>query len=100
MDPPEQYDDCIIGVTHSFGEGPRITYSYDKVMAKLIVDCGGNAEEALEHFNFNIVGGWSGPQTPIWVEDFSLENWQPDLTDKEDSQSKNGEYEGQDETGE
>lgn len=29
-------------------------------------------EEALEYFNFNVVGGWVGEETPLFLESMSL----------------------------
>ena len=37
-------------------------YDYEKVIEKLMEDM--NREEAEEYFEFNIVGGWIGKQTP------------------------------------
>jgi hypothetical protein len=27
------------------------------------------AEDAIEHFQFNVAGAWVGEKTPIWCED-------------------------------
>lgn len=61
------YDDCIIGVSEEFGNGPRIIYSRKKIIEKLMV--GIEYEEALEFYYYNIVGGFFGEQNPIFLLD-------------------------------
>lgn len=59
------FDDCIIGITEEFGNGPRILYSKEKIINKLIEDM--SEEESLEYFDFNIIGGYFGEQNPIFL---------------------------------
>jgi hypothetical protein len=59
------FDDCIIGITEEFGNGPRILYSKEKIINKLMEDM--SEEESLEYFDFNIVGGYFGEQNPIFL---------------------------------
>jgi hypothetical protein len=59
------FDDCIIGITEEFGNGPRILYSKEKIINKLMEDM--SEEEALEYFDFNIIGGYFGEQNPIFL---------------------------------
>jgi hypothetical protein len=61
------YDDCIVGVSEEFGNGPRIIYSRKKIIEKLMV--GIEYEEALEFYYYNIVGGFLGEQNPIFLLD-------------------------------
>jgi hypothetical protein len=61
------YDDCIVGVSEEFGNGPRIIYSRKKIIEKLMV--GIEYEEALEFYYYNIVGGFFGEQNPIFLLD-------------------------------
>lgn len=71
------FDDAILGVTGGFDER-RVVYSVSKILAILIKEYqdGGEPEDpeydwhtmAREHFDFNIGGGYVGPQTPVWVE--------------------------------
>ena len=60
------FDDCIIGIAEQFSHGPTLVYDYDKVIDTLIQD-GLTHEEAVEHFQFNVIGGWVGPRTPIFL---------------------------------
>ena len=61
------YDDCIVGITEEFGNGPRILYSKKKILEKLII--GIHEDEALEFYYYNIVGGYFGEQNPIFLVD-------------------------------
>lgn len=69
MDPAGTYDGCIMGVVHAFGREPCIAYNYEKVLARLVVG-GMDEDEAVEFFEFNIVGSYVGPATPVFVETF------------------------------
>ena len=59
------FDDCIIGITEEFGNGPRILYSKEKIINKLMEDM--SEEESLEYFDFNIIGGYFGEQNPVFL---------------------------------
>jgi len=59
------FDDCIIGITEEFDNGPRILYSKEKIINKLMEDM--SEEESLEYFDFNIIGGYFGEQNPIFL---------------------------------
>lgn len=60
------YDDCIIGVGVRFGQEPIVMYDYQKVIDKLVVD-GCTEDEAVEYFEFNMIGAWVGDTTPGYV---------------------------------
>jgi hypothetical protein len=61
------HDDALIGVAERFGfPEPVACYDYDKVIAGLMKD-GMNHEEAVEFFDFNIIGAWMGEYTPVFV---------------------------------
>ena len=72
------YDDCIMGVSHQFSK-TTILYDKDKVIAKLAKEMlepyrkGGPSlverkdqasDDALEWFEFNMIGAWMGEGTP------------------------------------
>ena len=60
------FDDAIIGVAERFGMPVVAAYDYDKVIEKIMAD-GCTREEAIEHFEFNILGAWVGETTPLFV---------------------------------
>lgn len=71
-------DGAIIGVADAFSE-PRLVYSVSKILDILMAEGDVEADgedkytDAREHFEFNIAGGYVGPQTPIFVEDEMME---------------------------
>ena len=69
MEPRSDYDDCIIGVGARFHDGPLAIYSWERILAVLMRDDEVDEEGAQEWFNFNIIGGWNGPGTPIYVNE-------------------------------
>jgi hypothetical protein len=60
-------DEAIIGYDDQTG---RLIYSMSKIINILIEDDGMTEEEALEHYYYNIHGGYVGEQTPIWCNDY------------------------------
>lgn len=63
----EGFDDCIAGVTHG-AEGGVFVYDVASIIDKL-KDQGMAAEDAWEHFEFNIAQGCPGPTAPVFVYD-------------------------------
>ena len=63
----EGFDDCIVGVSESFGEEPRIIYSKKQIITKLMKDM--SQEDAVDYYYYNIVGGMFGTQNPIFIQD-------------------------------
>jgi len=60
----EGFDNCIIGIVEEFGNGPRILYSKEKIIDELCEEM--TREEALEFYDFNILGGYFGEQNPVF----------------------------------
>jgi hypothetical protein len=60
------FDEAILGITEEFGRGPRILYSKDKILEILSKDM--NHIEAIEYFEFNILGAYLGEGTPIFLD--------------------------------
>ena len=59
------FDNCIVGITEEFGNGPRILYSKEKIIKELCEEM--SEEEALEFYDYNILGGYFGEQNPIFL---------------------------------
>lgn len=59
-------DSAIIGVGRRCGQDDILVYSVDRCIQALMAE-GLSHLEALEHFEYNVVGAWVGPQTPMWV---------------------------------
>lgn len=73
LDPPEVFDEYIIGVAERFHDR-FVVYSRSGIIEKLTADAvadGQDATEAeqdsIEHYEFNIVGGWVGDTTPAFL---------------------------------
>ena len=66
------FEDCIIGVGSRCGTGYLAVYSVRKILDELMSE-GSSEEEAIEHFEFNIIGAWVGDGTPIFLHDHLVE---------------------------
>lgn len=63
---PKGYEDCILGVAEKFGGPPVAALDLEKMLQKMQQD-GMTEEEALEFFEFNILGAYVGPETPVYI---------------------------------
>jgi hypothetical protein len=61
------FDDCIIGFVGSFDD-VKLVYSVKKILEKLVTE-GMSELDAIEHYEYNIAGGYVGEKTPIWCDD-------------------------------
>ena len=64
-------DTAIIGIVEEFGNGPRILYSKEKIIDILVERDGMTSEEAIEYYDFNILGLYAGEQNPIFLINIS-----------------------------
>lgn len=60
-------DDAIIGVVEEFGNGPRILYSREKILNILCDRDQMTMSEAIEFYDYNIVGLYAGEQNPVFL---------------------------------
>lgn len=64
---PASMDAAIVGLVSSCGSGdPVVCYDRSKVIAILMQD-GMDEEEAEEFFEFNVIGAYMGPATPVYL---------------------------------
>jgi len=61
------YDHCIIGIAHRYGMAPVLAYDKEQVIEQSMRD-GCTYEEAIEHFEYNQIGGWHGDGTWMFIE--------------------------------
>lgn len=61
------FDDAFIGFSQRINEPLTAVYSYEKMLEVLIERDGMDYDEAAEYLDFNVLGAWVGPQTPIVV---------------------------------
>jgi hypothetical protein len=60
------FDAAIIGIGSRCGQPDIVAYDVEKVI-EILTEDGMSHEEAVEFYDFNIVGGWQGERTPLWV---------------------------------
>jgi hypothetical protein len=60
-------DNAILGVVEEFGGGPRILYSRDKILQILEDRDGMSTIDAIEFYEYNILGLFAGEQNPIFL---------------------------------
>jgi len=68
------FDDCIIGVLERFGMDSIVLYDKQKVIEKLMKESSAPdelgdlaMEQALEYYEYNMLGSWIGERTPGFV---------------------------------
>jgi hypothetical protein len=60
-------DDAIVGVVEEFGNGPRVLYSKLKIISILCERDHMTTEEAVEFYDYNILGLHAGEQNPVFL---------------------------------
>ncbi len=60
------FDDAIVGVMGAFGSEYKVCYDKNKVFDILIKD-GMTYEEAVEWYEYNIIGAYVGEKTPVFL---------------------------------
>ena len=65
------FEEAFIGVVESLGSQPKACYDSSKCIKVLMED--GNdmtAKEAVEYFEFNVIGSYVGESTPAFMHPF------------------------------
>lgn len=60
------FDEALIGIVTRCGQPTIVVYDRDKCH-ELLVAQGLSDEEAIEHFEYNVVGSWVGKRTPAYL---------------------------------
>jgi hypothetical protein len=60
------FDDAIIGMARQFNQ-VLVVYDEDKCLSILMKRDGMTEEEAIDFFEFNVVGAYVGEGTPVYV---------------------------------
>ena len=61
-------DDAIIAISRDSLTGKyRVVYDVARIVQVLVNDQGMDEDEAYEHMEFNVIGGYVGEMTPIWA---------------------------------
>jgi hypothetical protein len=61
------FEDAFIGICRRSSKPPLAAYSYEKCI-KVIMRDGTSEEEAVEHFEYNVIGSWVGEGTPVFIQ--------------------------------
>lgn len=61
------FDDALVGIARRCGQPDLAIYDYELGVKVLMDRDGMSEEEAIEYMEFNVVGAWVGPNTPIWM---------------------------------
>lgn len=67
------FEAAFIGMIRRCGQPALAAYSTRKAVRVLMDRDGMSHEEAVEFFEFNVVGAWCGPHTPAWLDDLDEE---------------------------
>lgn len=62
---PDSYDDALLGLAERIGMEPVACYDYEKLVHAAMAMGIPNWEQAQEHVDHNVTGGYVGEFTPI-----------------------------------
>lgn len=60
-------DEAIIGTAERFNMSSVVAYDVEKILGIYMKRDGMSHEEAQEFFDFNVIGGWNGEETPVFI---------------------------------
>lgn len=66
------FDEAIIGMAERINLGPVVAYDVDKMLDIMVERDGMTYEEAMEYFDYNILGAWMGENTPVYIKTNAL----------------------------
>ncbi len=62
------FDAAILGVGRRCGQPDVVVYSIPAMIRVLVERDGMDEETAREYLEFNTIGAWVGPETPVFLE--------------------------------
>ena len=69
------FEKAFVGSTISaFSREQVALYDYDLCIKVLVEDQQMTEEEAIEYFDYNVIGSWVGEGTPIFIHRHKIEN--------------------------
>ena len=63
---PDGLEDAVIGYVERCGMEPLVLLDRTKCI-KIFIDEGMSEEDAIEHFEYNVIGSWVGDGTPCFA---------------------------------
>jgi hypothetical protein len=61
------FDSAVLGLSRGPGDADVAVYSIDRCIDILVKRDGMSDDEAIEYMDFNVLGAYMGPMTPIFV---------------------------------
>jgi len=61
------FNAAIIGICERFGTAPVVAYNKEECIKILVSNNEMTYDEALDYFNFNVIGTYMGEGTPVFV---------------------------------
>lgn len=61
------FDEAIIGMAERINLSHIVAYDVDKMLEIMVERDGMTYEEAMEYFDYNILGAWMGEYTPVYI---------------------------------
>ena len=67
------FEEAFLGILERFGQSPLVAYDRDKCIDILMAQFSQARadipiyEEAVEYFEYNVIGAWVGEHTPVFV---------------------------------
>ena len=69
----EGFEQALVGSSISaFNREQVAIYDYEECIAVLMKDM--SEEDAIEHFQYNVIGSWVGEDTPIFINTHSIKH--------------------------
>jgi len=62
------FDEAIIGIAERINLSSVVAYDVDKMLGIMVERDGMTYEEAMEYFDYNILGAWMGDYTPVYIK--------------------------------
>lgn len=62
------FEEAYLGIFMRFGQEPLASYDYGKCIDVLMQRDGMSYEDAVEFFDFNVIGAWMGDGTPVFID--------------------------------
>lgn len=63
-------DEAIVGVAERINLNPVVVYDVDKILEIYMNIHGMSDIDALEMYNYNLLGAWIGEETPLFLTKF------------------------------
>ena len=63
----DRLEDALIGIGETYGKSPVAIYDIDRIIKIYMKRDGMSEEEALEFFEYNVLGAYCGENMPMFI---------------------------------